>query len=238
MATTYQTIVNNARFWLNETTANFWTDTELFGYALDASRDLWKAIIDLHAGHFTKIDETGNVVFNSSKNYIDGVPPDLHMIELIEVLDQTTSSTVQNLTFEPRHRNHPDFTAARALGAITPSGSTIFFDLIGAGSPVNTPQILVAPQINFSTPLQLRLEYTATLPTLLISSNNPIPGESDHAIQAWVTAHALARQSEGQRPDATWLQVYSTDKDRIKTACTPRQTQEPDTAEALYEVYW
>lgn len=237
MATTLQTIINNARTLINESSAAFWTDAELLGYAVDGCRDLYKAIIDLHDGHFTIVDES-NVSMGANANTLTGVPSDVFRVELIEVRDQTTASTVQNMTFEARKINHPDFSAARSLGAVAPSGVTVFFDVLGAGSPVSAPTIQVAPQI--TSAVDLRFVYTQTLGTLTVNSNNPIPGESDHAVMAWIIAYALGRErSTGPlTPDPTWLQVYATDKTHILTALTPRQTEDNEYPEALFEVYW
>lgn len=235
MATALSAVIANARLTLDETSASFWTDAELLVHVIDGCRDLWKAVIDLHQGHFLTVDET-NVSMAANSSTLSGVPTDVFRVELIEVRDQTTSSTVQNMTFEPRKANHPDFTAARGLGAIAPSGVTIFFDIENAGSPVGTPTIRVAPQI--TSAVDLRLIYTPTLGTLTSGSNNPIPGESDHALQAWIIAHALAKEREDRKPHPDWLAVYATDKQKILTALTPRQDQEPEVAEAFFEAYW
>lgn len=236
MATTIQTIINNARNTLIETTPKFWADSELLEYAQNACKDLWRSIVDLNQNHFVTIEESGAVTHPPDTNYLSGIPSNVYRVELIELLDLTSTATVIDVTYFPRPINHPDFTAARALAAVDPSGRTIFFTLLGAGNPVGVPQILVAPQLTAT--LTLRLVYTAILPTLGVSSTNPIPGESDNAIKAYILANALAKEREDRRPDPVWLQMYATEKASILSSLTPRQVVEPDYAEALFEPWW
>jgi hypothetical protein len=236
MATLISSLITNVRTTpLIEPTANFWSDAELLDHAVNGIRDLWKAILDLNEGHFVTIDET-NVSMAASSNTLTGVPADVFRVELIELRDQTSASSIQDLTFEPRAINHPDFTGARSLGTVDPGGTTVYFSVFGAGVPVGTPSIEVAPKIN--TAALLRLVYTAGIGTLTAGSTNPIPGESDHAIQAWIVAHARAKEREDRSPDPEWMAIYATDKAKILTALTPRQTQEPEVAEAMFEAYW
>ena len=234
MATTLSTIITNARTVLLESSANFWTDAELLVYATDGVRDLWKAVLNLDEGHFTTIDET-NVSMAASTNTLTGVPSDVFRVELIEVRDQTTANSVQNMTFEPRAVNHPDFSGSRSLGSVDPSGRTIYYSVLAAGSPVAAPTILVSPKIN--TAVLLRFVYTAGLATLTSGSNNPIPGESDHAIMAWIIAFARSKERADASPDPEWMAIYAADKAHILGALEPRQTQEPEVVEAMFESY-
>lgn len=231
-ATTIAAIVASARTTLLETTARFWSDAELTAYAVDGCRDLWKAILDLDEGHFQTIDDT-NVSLAANSDTLTGVPSDVFRVELITVRDQTTANSVQNMTFRPCKVKHADWDASRALGAVDPSGREILFAIRNAGSPIAAPAIDVTPRI--TSAVNLRLVYNPTLGTF---TNNPIPGESDHAIYAWIIAHARAKEREDRSPDPAWLSIYATDKVNLLTALTPRQTQEPEVAEALFESYW
>lgn len=235
MATTLGVCIANARTHLNETSAIFWTDAELLVHAAEGVKDLWKAIIDLQQGHFLTIDET-HVSMAANTNTLTGVPTDVFRVELLEVRDLTTANAVQNLTFEARPINHPDVSSARGLSAQSPSGQTIFFSLFNAGAPVGAPSIEVAPQI--TSAVNLRLVYTPVLGTLTQWSTNPIPGESDHAVTAWIVAHALAKQSVDQVPDPNWFKVYNIDKRNLLTVLTPRQTMDVQLVEPLFESYW
>jgi len=235
MATLLSGIITNARYTLNEPTASFWSDAELLTYAVDAVRALWREILDLGEGHFQTKDET-NVSLAASATTLTGVPTDVFRVSLLEVRDLTSSASVFNLTFEPKHTNDPDFTAARGLGSVDPNGRIIYYALTGAGGPIAAPTIEVAPKI--TSAVNLRLIYNPTLAAMTAASNNPIPGESDHAIQAFIIAHARAREREDRSPDPEWMAIFESDKLNLMQALTPRQTQEPETVEALFESYW
>ena len=101
------------------------------------------------------------------------------------------------IRFKPAKYNSPEFIRARARGNTI--GSTLL----------------------------LRLVYIPTLGTLTAASNNPIPGESDLALKAWIIAQGSAKQRDDNSPDPNWLSIFSTEKQSILTASTPRQEQEP-----------
>ncbi len=48
-------------------------------------------------------------------------------------------------------------------------------------------------------------------------------------------AWARAKQSSDGTPDAGWLAIYSTDKQGLLTALTPRQEQEEEVVEGMFE---
>lgn len=235
MATLLSVPIAQARITLNETSAAFWTDAELLTHALDACKDLWKAILDLDEGHFQTVDDT-NVSLAASTATLTGVPADVFRVELIEPRVVTSSSATWDITFTPKKIKHPDFSGARSMGVVDPAGREIFYSLRGAGSPIAAPTIDVAPMINAA--LLLRLVYVPALGTLTAASTNPIPGESDHAIYAWIVAHALAKEREDRKPHPDFIGFYATDKQNLLIALTPRQTQEPEIAEAMFEPYW
>ena len=235
MATALATIITNARVKLLETSASFWTDAELLVDAIDGVRDLWKAVLALDEGHFYTQDIT-LVSMAASTKTLTGVPADVYRVVLIEPRDLSSTATVQNMTFEPRALNHPDFSGARSLGDVSPSGRTIYYSVLGAGSPVAAPTIEVAPTL--SEAVNLRFTYVAGLAAMTSSSNNPIPGESDHAVMAWIIAHARAKERADRSPDPEWLAMFAADKAHLIASLTPRQTQEPEIAEAMFESYW
>jgi hypothetical protein len=234
VATLLSSIITNARYTLDESTAVFWSDAELLVYAIDGVRDLWRAILDLNQGHFVVIDDS-NVSLAANSSSLDGVPTDVFRVETLELRDLTTAGVVQGTTFEPRRLNDADFQSARSLGAVDAGGQQIFYSLLNAGAPIGAPTIEIAPQV--TSAIDLRLVYTKSLGTLTSGDNNPIPGDSDHAIQAWVVAHALAKERDDRKPHPEWLAVYASDKKNLLTALTPRQVQEPEVAEALFEAW-
>jgi len=209
----------------------FWTEQELFDILVLGAKDLWRAIVDLHQGHFTTIDET-NVSLVSGQTTLSGVPTDCFRVLMIEPRD-LTNSVPYYLTFRPKPYHGLTFQAARAESAQgTDRSRTIFYDILNAGSPVAAPSIVVAPSIGTSA--NLRLVYTHILPTLVETDNNPIPGESDNALVSWGVAWARAKEREDRSPDPAWFATYSTDKQSLLQALTPRQEQEEEMVEGMF----
>src|SRR5262245_5830991 len=182
MATTLSTIVADARIQLIETSAFFWTDAELLAHAVRGVKDLWKAILDLHQEHFLTIDQT-NVSLPANSSALSGVPTDVFRVYALEPRDLTDNNPRQNIIFEAKDWHHPDFVAARGVSAQDASNLTIYFCVIGAGSPVAAPTIRTAPLITADLPVTLA--YIPAIPVLTSGSDNPIPGESDNALVAW-----------------------------------------------------
>jgi len=128
---------------------------------------------------------------------LTGVPADVFRVLLIEPRDTTSANVNGEIRFKPAAYNSPEFIRARARA--------------------NT----------LGSALLLRLVYVPTLGTLTAASSNPIPGESDLAVKAWIIAQGSAKQREDNSPDPNWLAIFGTEKQAILTASTPRQEQEP-----------
>lgn len=213
--------------------APFWTEQELLDILVLGCKDLWRAIVDLHQGHFTTIDET-NVSVVADQTTLDGVPADCFRVLMIEPVDLSDSSDSRDFFFKPKQYHSISFQTARSQSASGETGcTTIYYDILNAGSPVAAPSIVIAPTIGYA--LDVRLVYTHVLATLAESSDNPIPGESDNALVAWCVAWARAKEREDRMPDPAYLAVYSTDKQALLTALTPRQEQEEEVVEGLFD---
>lgn len=216
----------------------FWTDAELLGWATKGVTDLWAAINDLNQEHFLAVD-VSNVSLAANATQLSGVPASTFRVHLIEPRDTTSDGISRDVVFVPRDYNHPSFVAARAMSTYEPSsGLVIFYTVTGAGSPIAAPIILTAPKI--SSALTLRFVYVPVLAvtTYTTSTTNPIPGESDNALVAWIIAYARSKEREDRSPDPNWISVYATEKQSLLTRMTPRQTQEPDYVEGVFEAYW
>jgi hypothetical protein len=238
MATTLGTIRTNARIRLLETTAKFWTDAELLTYIIDGVKDLWGSVVELDQEHFVTEDAT-NVSQAASATTLTGVPSDCFRISRIEPRDLTEVTGNRNVMYVPRDLNHRDFISARSRGTLDPSsGGVVCYKPLQAGPPVGTMTVRVAPVL--STAVTLRLFYVPSLnvATLTANDNNPIPGESDNALVAWCCAYARAKEREDRSPDPNQLAVYKTEKDNILTRLKPRQTQEPEVVEGVFEEEW
>jgi hypothetical protein len=231
VATTLATIATRARVHLIEPTASYWSDAELVQHAIYGCQDLWRSFIDNYQDYFLTIDET-NVTQDANGTSLSGVPTDVFRVKGIEPRTLADSQ----LLYVPLDFTHPDFQRARATSAVEASSTTIFYDLIKTAAPVGAPTIRVAPPV--SSQVLLRLIYIPTLAALTSGDNNPIPGESDNAVMAWTVAYARAKEREDRSPDPEWLAIYATEKQHILQAVTPRQDDENDYVEALFEPYW
>ncbi|MET0742954.1 MAG: hypothetical protein ABWY78_06245 [Microvirga sp.] len=233
MATTIQTIVDIARRHVVESTASFWSDAELVALCNRGIRDLWRAINDNYQDYFFTNDES-NVSMAASTGTLTGVPADCAIVRGIE---PRVLGTYPDVIFKPLNYNHPEFSNARTTQAINPnSGGVIWYHLSGAGAPVAAPTIYVAPQLTSAVPL--RLIYVPTLTEKVIANDNPIPGESDNALVCWTVAYMRAKEREDRSPDPEWLTLYGTEKTNILVSLTPRQHDEEEIVEAMFESYW
>lgn len=213
--------------------SRFWQDDELLDHLTNGAKDLWGAILDTYGDHYLSID-TDHVSLEDGAEQLHGVPDDVFRVHLIEPRDTTTNGLTANVMFVPKKYNSRDFGVARSLSAIEPSSAgVIFYDVSGVGAPNGAPTILTAPKI--SGQLLIRLVYNKTLEPLREDDVNPIAGESDKALIAYATAFARSKEREDRQPDAGWLAVYSTEKQSVKAQITPRQDQEPEVVEGLFE---
>lgn len=245
-ATPYTGLIQAARFHMRAARGNpndltykadsYWSDDELFNIALRGTTDLWGAIIDLHEEHFLTVDET-HVSLASSSTQLTGVPSDCFRVYLIEPLDPTTN----RCQFYPRPYNHVDFINARNT-TVSPtilmaptSGLTVFYDVTGVGTPNSAPTILTAPKL--SSGVNLRFVYVPILGVetfQLGTSANPIPGQSDNALIAWIVSFALGKERQDKNPDPGWLSVYQTEKQNLLVRMKPRQEQEAIYADSVF----
>lgn len=235
-ATTVADIVVQVRRQLVETTARFWSDDELKDIFKLGVMDLWGAVLDLHQDHYFNVVEDGSFKHEAGKSTLTGVPVDCFRVMMIEPLITSTAVDGSGVAYVPRKYNHPDFVTARTLGSLDSAtvAGLVYYDVTGPGAPIAAPVIRVAPRISVAQPLRL-----AYYPMLEVNDTNPVPGGSDNALKAWVIAYANAKEgAQGQRiPDAGWLAVYATEKQTILTRMTPRQDQEPDVVEGLFDNY-
>jgi len=236
MASTVASIIQAARYHLNEvseTASSFWLDDELAAHIDKGARDLWRAINDNFQHYFLTVDTT-HFSQDANASILTGVQADVSIIRGIEPLDLNAKP---GLNYVSRDFNHIDFARARALSAQDPSqGCRVFYCITKQGAPVAAPEIQVAPML--TAQVVLRVSYVPTLVAITKSGNNPIPGESDNALVAWCVAYAMAKQDESKQPDANWLTVYATEKSNLLVSLTPRQTEDEDLAEAMFEDLW
>ena len=243
--TTLQYILGQVRAQLVETVARFWSDQELLDIMNLAITDLWGAILDLHQDHYWKINGndagTGDVYYRANDTQLSGIPQDCFRIQLIEPRDTTVTGTGHACIFVPRKFNHPDFSIARTLDPQDPDSlpsRQIYYAIVGEGSPANPPQVLCAPKI--SADLPIRLCYSPSIDRKTAGDMNPIPGGSDNALKAWTLSYAMAKEVDaaGNRiPNSGWLAVYAQEKQNLLVRLTPREEQEPEVVEDMFQGY-
>jgi hypothetical protein len=233
-ATSIASLLTQVRRQLVELTPRYWSDVELTDILKLGVVDLWGAYLDLHQDHYFNVVEDGSVFQGSGLRYLSGIPEDCFRVMLIEPLNTTVTDTTGGITYYPRKYNHPDFATARTLGTLDSAvtAGVIYYDVTGPGAPVAAPKIVVAPTIAVKLPLRF-----AYYPMLTVTDYNPVPGGSDNALKAWTIAYANAKEGpQGARiPDAGWLAVYATEKQTLLTRATPRQDQEPDYVDGLFD---
>jgi hypothetical protein len=238
MATLLSALETQARRHLKETTASFWSSAELIDLANQGIKDLWGAIVDLHQEHFLTVD-TSNVSLAVDGTSLSGVPTDVFRVHLIEHAD-TTDSPGNRILFTPSDYNSPEFINARSYTSQDPSsGIVIHYALTKAGAPVAAPTVLTAPKLSTALAAgDIRFVYVPTPAAVAAGGDNPIPGESDNALIAWMVAFARAKEREDRSPDPNWLAVYKTEKQSVCVRLTPRQTQEPEVTPDFFAAWW
>ena len=238
MSTTCASLITISRDLLNESTASFWSDAELLRYMNGGIRDLYRRIKDNLQDDFF-VEDVTNVSLTANSASITGVPANVAHIRAIRPRSLTS---YPNIRFWPRKYGDYDFLSAEASSAIDPiSGGEVFYAPYGTGGPVQAPTIRVAPKL--SSTLLLAFAYTPSITEITNAATaNPIPGESDMALVYWTVAHALARTPHGDQlsavPHPGYLKMYEDQLVKIGVGTTPRQDDEPEVAEAFFEMHW
>jgi hypothetical protein len=243
MATLISDLITRARLDLLDpasVTPNFWSSAELLQHATDGCFDLWKAIIDLYKDHIVTMDES-NVTLPADTSLLSGIPVDVFRVVNLQPRIVGPSSTNPGLVFKPAELTSPQFVQAKAMRAVAPRYAVLYYAIINAGAPVGAPSITVAPQV--TSAVNLALWYNPVLAARTTTGGvtppatdyNPIPGESDKAVEAYMVAFARAREREDRSPDPEWLSIYATEKRNLLTVLTPRSIQEPEVVDSFMQ---
>lgn len=231
MATTLTTILGNVRVNLQETTAKLWTDAELVVHLNAGIKDLWRALNTQYQDFF--FATTTAVTYTASAETLSSVPAGVSTILGLELADPTL---YPSLVFVYKNYNSNEFQSARAMADQDPTTmGRVYFCATGAGAPTGAPTIYIAPQL--SAALTLRLSYIPVVGTLVAANDNPVPGESDRALECYATAYARAKIRESGAPDPEWLALYATEKTNILVAVAPRQEVTDQVAESVFGEY-
>jgi len=231
MATPLTTILTAVRVNLQESTAKLWTDAEIVVHLNAGIKDLWRALNTQYQNFFftTAVD----VTYVASAETLSNVPVGVSTILGLELADPTL---YPGIIFVYKDYNSDEFISARAAADQDPASSDrVYFCATGAGAPTGAPTIYMAPQL--SADLTLRLSYIPVVGTLVAANNNPVPGESDRALECYATAFARAKIRDSGAPDPEWLALYATEKQNILVAVAPRQEVTDQIAESVFGEY-
>ncbi len=236
MATLMSTLIARARQVLLEpaqVTNGTWTDAYLLEIANDGCKDLFKGIVDLHHDHFATLDIT-NMSILANTSVVTGVPADLFRVLRLRPRTLGYSSSNKGLIFKYRPSiTHPDFVQAEGNRSTSPRDTVVYYVVMNAGAPVGAPSIRIAPQL--SADVLLEVDYVPVLADVTLVQNNPIPGESNKAIEEFIIAFARAKERPDRSPDPEHLSIYATEKRNMMTVMTPRSEQDPDMVMGMWE---
>lgn len=143
---------------LDESTASFWTDAQLYRYISTAKDRVWNEVRKLKKDYFavTRTSADGSLtILGESYSASDlavtvggtsiTLPHDFATLKLIQV----TTSGYESVRFERRALNHPDMRAALEItDNVNPS--TLYFEIIGERTLRYAPKSLVALATTFT----------------------------------------------------------------------------------------
>ena len=226
-------LVPRVRTRLLESSERFWSDAEIVAEFNAGISDLWRRINDVFEDHFLTVDTT-NVTMATSATTLTGVPTDVFTVRGLEPVNVSTYSA---LRFEFKPYNSAEFQSARSATAFDPGqGGLIYAAVTGAGAPVGAPTIHVAPPLTAT--IAIRLSYVPTIAAKTLGDYNPIPGESDQALVYYAVAHLLNKDKDEFTIDRGYMGKYEEEVTKILVSVTPRQTQDDEVSEAIFEPYW
>jgi len=232
MATTFTTLLGRVRTNLvsSGSSDTFYTDAMILAELNDGMWDLQKAINALYQDYyFTTTPSAVSIAANGTT--ISGWPTD---VMVVRGLEPAVPASYPFLEFVFKPYTSPEFMAARRLTAQDPTQlSRMLVAITGAAGPVAAGTVYVAPAP--TTALSLRLTYIPTIAPKIAANDNPIPGQSDKALIAYATAYVRSRIRDDQSPDPSWLSLYATEKQNLLVALAPRQEQDDQVAEGLFE---
>jgi hypothetical protein len=195
--------------------------------------DLWRAINAQYQDYYFTTDPAAATI-PANTGTVSGVPTDVAIIRGVEAVTPTNYPYLQ---FQFKPFTDPRVASARSQDAQDPTQvGTVYLSVTGLGAPAGSPTIYVAPQLSAAVPI--RLTYIPTLPAKTVADNNPIPGQSDKALEFWALAYSRAKLQEDQAPDPSWLALYATEKQNILTALAPRQEQDDSVVVGMFEAEW
>lgn len=220
MADTVAQVRTRIRAHLEEATASYWTDTEIFNAILRSYRKMWVKIMSIRKDWFQTTAGTLTLVDGTTKY---SLPDDCFHVKHI----RTTTSGKENVTFKYMSQTSPQFIEALRSDIAITNPSVMWYDIIG-----NT-QIIVAP-IPRST-LVAAIEYVPT-PIALTDTTGTF-GVLDpflDYVESAATADLLAKGP--LEPLSYWKQESKEAwDDAMRALGQPRSDQSADYVEGMFD---
>lgn len=223
-----------ARRYLDEATASFWTDAQLYAYLNEAKDRVWNEVKKLKADfwHVTRTSTDGSVTIlgesyaTSSFAIVAGtrdytLPHDISELKLIEV----TTTDYESVRFLHRDLAHPDMRTALAVTENV-SPSLIYFDLIGERT------MRIAPKSD--TALDLRLTYEQAFDDLSATIDLTMPMPLYLAVIYYAVASAMLQEAN---PNSAVHEARARQIVADVFGAHARQTQDTEIAVGYMEDY-
>lgn len=217
---------------LDESTASFWTDTELYNFLIRAKDKVWMEVTKLQENFFTRVlNSTGGSVTILGATYATSnlgitvggstltLPGDFASLKSLEVI----TSDYEWVPFYPMDMSSPTFLALRA--DTTQRGPTVFYyDIYGLTTLLYTPLS--------NTALDTRLTYVYRPADMSASVDLDMPDPLYMAVEEYATTRAQLKDRD--ETSAVWQQMGNKTVVDCLNAMT-RQNADPVFVRGAYE---
>lgn len=225
MAKTAADILTSVRGHIDEPSASYWTDAELYGYIDDEQKALWRKILALRKDYF--LSSTGFTFTLTAGTYAyaagaGGVPTDIWRIVSI----RTTLAGYQDLIWIPGEPTAQEFIDGLRTDCPISNPSRILYALRNQNtiwvSPL--PQLAITAQVDY---IQKPTAIAGASSTFLL------PDEFLQYVQYMAAADALLKGPVGDnaafiaKAETAWSNI-------MELLDTPRSDQGPDTVQGMF----
>lgn len=217
---------------LDEATASFWTDAELYRFLIRAKDKTWMEVVKLQENFFTRVlsSTDGTVTILGASYATSGLavtaggstltlPGDFASLKSLEVI----TAGYEYVRFGQRDLARPEFLALRADTTQRPP-SAFYFDIYGLTTLLYTPLS--------STALDTRLTYVYRPADMSGSVDLDMPDPLYMAVEEYATTRAMLKDRDDTA--AVWNQMGNKTVVDCLSAMT-RQIQDPVFVRGDYE---
>lgn len=228
MARTAGNMLSRVRNHIEEPTAGYWSDSELYAIISAKQDDLWGKIISLRDTYFLNTTPATISVVSGTTKY--NLPSDFYKVKTL----RCTTTGNENTTFRWTRMTDPEFLNGLRSDIVVSSPSDVLYDILGPGQSATAQiQFSPTPQSNYS----VSLEYIVQ-PTEVTASGDYflIPDAFLQFIEYAATGEALAKGPVGDpnywenKADKEWFKI-------AQIIGAPRQDSGPDVVEGMFSRY-